>query len=104
MTLDNWVRLEPGVRTRLHFKDHRISEREITDPYWKTARTVRSLLFLVDRQDGAPVDKTLSVTSERLASEFEPYLEGKAYTLYDWVLEKGPDKMTPPRIAQRIPL
>ena len=104
MALGNWVMLEPGTRTRVHLVDHQLAERRITDPFWKVEKTVRTLLFRVDRQDGAPVEKSLSVTSERLASEFLPYLEGKAYTLYDWVLEKGPSKTDAPRIAQRIRL
>lgn len=104
MSLDNWVKLELGTRKRLHFTDHRYAEREITDPFWKTPRTVRSLLFRVDREDGVLVDKTLSITSERLASEFEPYLADRSYTLYEWVLAKGLNKMDPPRIAERRPL
>jgi hypothetical protein len=79
-------------------------KRTITDPFWKVEKEINTLVFRVDRQDGAPVEKSLSVTSERLASEFLPYLEGKAYTLYDWVLEKGPSKMDAPRIAERIRL
>ena len=104
MTLGNWVMLEPGTRTRIHLVDHQIVERKITDPFWKVEKTVRTLMFRVDRQDGAKVEKSLSITSERLASEFAPYLEGKAYVNYEWVLEKGPGKLDPPRIAQRIVL
>ena len=104
MALDNWVKLELGTRKTLHFRDHRVTEREITDPFWKTPRVVTSLLFLVDREDGVTVDKTLSITSERLASEFEPYLADRSYTLYEWVLAKGMRKMDPPRIAERRPL
>ena len=101
MALDNWVKLEPGKEVKLHFKDYRITSREIEDPFWKTERTVRSLLFLVDREDGKPVDKMFSVISERLAEEFQPYLEDGTYRLYEWALVKGLNIMVPPRIAGR---
>ena len=104
MSLENWVKLKPDVPVRMHFREYRIAPRQIMDPFWKTERTVDSLLFLVDREDGVHVDKTYSVVSERLASEFEPYLADRSYTLYEWVLSKGLNLMDPPRIAERRPL
>ena len=85
----------------LHFRDYRITERQITDPYFKTPRTVRSLLFLVDKEDGKPVDKTYSVVSEKLADEFQPYLEDGSYRNYEWCLVKDGAGFVPPRIARR---
>ncbi len=101
MSLGNWVVLKPGVEVKLHFKEHRITPRAIKDPFWKVDRMVNSLLFLVDREDGQPVDKMFSVISDRLAQEFEPYLVDGSYKLYEWTIVKGDNIMVPPRIAGR---
>ena len=102
MSLGNWVILKPGVEVRLHFKEYRITPRQIKDPFWKVDRTVGSLLFLVDKEDGKPVDKMFSVISQRLADEFEPYLEDGTFKDYVWTIVKGDNVMVPPRIAGRI--
>ena len=101
MSLGNWVKLTPGVEVKLHFREYRITPREIQDPFWKVDRQVNSLLFLVDRENGKPVDKMFSVISDRLAQEFEPYLEDGSYKLYEWTIVKGDNVMVPPRIAGR---
>ena len=101
MALENWVKLPIGKVVCLHFKEYRITPRQITDPYFKTPRTVRSLLFLVDREDGVEVDKTYSVVSEKLADEFRPYLEDESYKDYEWCLVKDAAGFVPPRIARR---
>ncbi len=101
MSLGNWVILKPGVEVKLHFREYRKTPREIMDPFWKVERTVQSLLFLVDREDGKPVDKSFSVISDRLAQEFQPYLEDGSYKLYEWTIVKGDNIMVPPRIAGR---
>ena len=103
MTLENWVKIEPGTSTRLHLVDHRMVERTITDPLWGVEKTVRTLMFRVDKQDGKPVEKSLSVLSDRLLQDLSPYLEGRAYAAYDWVVSKGPGKFDPPR-ATRMPM
>ena len=101
MSLENWVKLPPGKVVCMHFKEYRVTPREITDPFFKTARTVKSLLFLVDEVDGAPVDQTFSVVSERLAQEFEPYLADGSYRKYTWCLVKVAAGWAAPRVAKR---
>ena len=101
MSLDNWVKLPIGKVVCMHFKEYQITPRQITDSFWKTPRIVNSLLFLVDRVDGKPVDQTLSVVSERLAMEFQPYLEDESYKNYLWCLVKDAEGFTAPRIASR---
>jgi len=101
VTLSNWVKLEPGITVCMRFKEYRVARRQITDPYFKTPRMVESLLFLVSHVDGKPVDKTFSVTSEKLAQEFEPYLEDGTYKVYNWCLVKDGEGFTAPRIARR---
>ncbi len=85
----------------MHFREYRVTSRDITDPYFGTPRSVQSLLFLVDRVDGEPVDKTFSVVSEKLAQEFEPYLEDGSYRNYVWCLVKDAEGFTAPRVASR---
>ena len=101
MTLENWVKLPVGKVVCMHFREYRVTPRQITDPMFGVPRTVTSLVFLVDRVDGAPVDKTFSVVSERLAQEFEPYLEDGSYRNYVWCLVKDAAGFTAPRVAKR---
>jgi len=101
MSLENWVKLPPGKVVCMRFREYRVTSREITDPFWKTPRTVESLLFLVSHEDGVPVDKTFSVVSEKLAMEFKPYLEDGSYKNYEWCLVKDGAEFTAPRIAKR---
>jgi len=101
MSLENWVKLPVGKTVCMHFKEYRVTSREITDPFWRTPRTVESLLFLVDRVDEKPVDMTYSVVSEKLAGEFRPYLEDGSYRDYTWCLVKDGEGFTAPRVAKR---
>jgi len=101
VTLENWVKLPVGKVVCMHFREYRVTPRQITDPMFGVPRTVTSLVFLVDRVDGAPVDKTFSVVSERLAQEFEPYLEDGSYRNYVWCLVKDAAGFTAPRVAKR---
>lgn len=101
MSLENWVKLPIGKVVCMHFKDYRVTPRQITDPMFGVPRTVESLVFLVDKVDGAPVDKTFSVVSEKLAQEFEPYLEDGSYKNYTWCLVKDAAGFVAPRVAKR---
>lgn len=101
MTLENWVKLPIGKVVCMHFREYRVLPRQITDPIFEVPRTVESLVFLVDQVDGKPVDKTFSVVSEKLAQEFEPYLEDESYRNYVWCLVKDAAGFVPPRVAKR---
>ena len=101
MTLENWVKLPPGKVVCMRFREYRVTSRQIEDPLFKVQRTVKSLVFLVDRVDGEPVDKTYSVVSEKLASEFEPYLEDGSFRDYIWCLVKDAAGFVPPRVQSR---
>lgn len=85
----------------MRFKEYRVTSRQITDPYFNTPRTVESLLFLVSYVNGEPVDKTFSVLSEKLAQEFEPYLDDGTYKLYNWCIIKDSAGLAGPRVARR---
>jgi len=101
LSLENWVKLPVGKVVCMHFADYRVTSRQITDPMFNVPRTVWSLVFLVDRVNGEPVDKTFSVVSEKLAQEFQPYLEDGSYKSYTWCLTKDAAGFTPPRVQSR---
>jgi len=98
--IENWVKLKPGVRKLLRFDDHRLVEREITDPIFGFTKFVRSLVFHVIWEDGMKVDKMFSVVSERLAAQLAPYLEGGRYREYEFVLLTPPPKIAAPRLVE----
>jgi len=85
----------------MRFREYRVTSRQITDPMFGIPRTVESLVFLVSHVDGVEVDKTFSVVSEKLAQEFESYLEDGTYKNYEWCLVKDGVGFVPPRIAKR---
>lgn len=77
--LQNNIILASGVPARMHLADHEIAGREIVDPLTQRTKTVRALIFTVDELDGNPVTASYSTISEKHASQFAPYLEGKTY-------------------------
>ena len=101
--LENWVKLKPGEPKTLHFSDHAFVERVITDPILKKPKKVVSLVFLVDEEDGRPVEKSFSVLSERLMNELAPYLEGKRYRYYNFTFLKPEHPFAPPRLLSVTP-
>jgi len=102
--IENWVKLEPGVPKRLHFTDHAVTTRRLTDPVLGIPKDVRSLIFLVDRVDGRPVSMMFSVVSERLAGELSAYLPDKRYRNYEFTLIKDAPGMVAPRILVVSPV
>ena len=101
--IENWVKLEPGVRKRLHFVNHAFVDRPITDPWTKLLVVRRSLIFYVDREDGVPVSKTFSVLSEKLAGDFSGYVEEYRYRAFEFVLLKEGAGPVAPRVAEVLP-
>lgn len=77
--------------------------RQITDPYFKVPRTVQSLVFLVDRENGREVDKSFSILSTKLVNELSGYLEGKRYRGYEFTVVKDAPGTVPPRIVSVTP-
>jgi len=84
--LQNYVILEQGIPTRLHFTDHHIERRSITDPVTGQAGSRNTLVFDVDRMDGVGVMSKFSTMAEKLAAKFEPYLADKSYTKFDFTI------------------
>lgn len=101
--LDNWVKLEVGVRKRLHFYNHAIVARQITDPVTKLQVQRRTLLLYVDREDGFEASKVYSVMSEKHAGEFAGYLTGSRYVGYEFTVVKDAAGPVAPRVAEVRP-
>jgi len=86
MVLQNYIILEEGIPAALHFTDHVITAREITDPVTQETKTVNALVFSVDELNGRPVSAHYSTVSEKHALTFQPYLDGKKYARYTFVI------------------
>lgn len=88
MPLGNWVMLEEGIPERVHFVDHVLTVRDVTDR--ATGRTVtRNVAVMdVDELNGKPVTAQLSVMSEKLYAQLEPYIRDNSYKDYDFTLTK----------------
>lgn len=102
--ISNYVTLAPGVMVKLHFSDHRIMKRQITDPVRLIPVERESLLFYVDKVNGGKVDLIYSILSQKHAAEFSGYLEGKRYTAYEFVVVKDAPGTVPPRIVSVTPI
>jgi hypothetical protein len=86
MVLQNYVILETGRPARLHFRDHHIEPRTITDPLTRQPGSRNVLVFEVDELNGAPVAARYSTMSEKHAGQFAPYLPDKSYQLYNFTI------------------
>jgi len=84
--LMNYVALAPGVPTRMHFTDDYYIDREIPDRETGKPKRIRSLVFWVDELEGEDVARTFSILSQKLAAHFDPFLKGKEYTHYDFIV------------------
>jgi len=92
MVLENIVKLEDGIPAKLHFWDHRIERRTITDAA-TGAPTIRQVLVLeVDTLNDRAVAARLSTMASKLADKFSAYLPDKSYRNYDFVItQRGED-------------
>jgi len=86
MVLENYVILQTGVPGRLHFTDHVIMARTITDPITGGPTRRNVLIFEVDQFNGKEVAAKYSIMAEKHAGQFEPYLTDKSYRAYDFVI------------------
>ena len=86
MVLQNYVILQPGIPARLHFFDHVIESRTITDPVTRGPATRNVLVLDVDSLDGKAVNAKYSVMAEKHANQLAPYLGDKSYKNYDFII------------------
>ena len=79
MVLRNYIELQPGVPAAMHFASHTMETKDIRDPRTGMVKSLTTLVFLVDRLNGAGTGALFSVTSEKLAKKLEPLLAGERY-------------------------
>ena len=84
--LSNYVRLVPGVPTRMHFTDDYIVDREIADRETGKPKRIKSLVFWVDELNGQPDSRSFSILSEKLQAHLEPFRKNKEYNRYDFII------------------
>ena len=84
--LSNYIRLVPGLPTRMHFTDDYWVERTIADKETGKPKPIKSLVFWVDEVNGEPDSRTFSILSEKLAAHVTPYLPDKQYGGYDFII------------------
>ncbi len=93
MPLQNYVTFQSGIPERLHFSGHEYDQVTITDPVTHRAAPRNRLVMTVDEVNGSktgpgglPIIAKLSVLAEGLAAKLEPYLPGKTYLNYDFII------------------
>ena len=104
MPLGNYIVLQEGVPERVHMVSHVIDRRDIADPRTGQMVSRNVALFTCDRLNGSPISATLSVMSEKLFRQLEPYIPGQQYTRYDFVITKTGSGFATNFKVERIPL
>ena len=92
MVLMNYVKLSPGVPSRMHFTDWYSMDRDIAVPETGGVKRVHSEVFQVDELDGEDVNRTFSIMSQKLFAHLQPFLPDRRYRDYDFIItEIGAD-------------
>lgn len=92
MVLTNYVKLIPGVPTRMHFTDDYNINRVIQDKERPDhTKRINSLVFQVDELEGEFVSRTFSIMSQKLAAHFEAYIPDRRYRDYDFIITQMGD-------------
>ena len=86
MVLQNYVILQPGVPARIHFSDHEVRVKTITDPLTGREKKLNVLIFTVDELNAREVVSYYSITSQKHAADFTPFLGANRYRDYDFVI------------------
>ncbi len=104
MVLQNTVILQDGVPARLHFTDHHIETRTITDATTRQGVNRNTLVLNVDRLDGRAVEAVLTTMAEKLALQFQPYLGDKSYRSYEVIITQHGEGFQRKWSVQFIPM
>ena len=103
MVLQNYVILQKGIPTRLHFTDHYIETIQITDRQTGLPAKRQRLVFDVDTVDARPVVAKYSTLSEKHASQFAGYLADKSYRNFDFVITQTGEEFRTSWTVERLP-
>jgi hypothetical protein len=104
MVLQNYLILQTGVPTRVHFIDHSIDTRTITDNITQRPKAVNALVFDLDRVDGVAKTGKFSTLSDKLANQFASYLKDHSYTKYEFIITQRGSGFMSSYTVQAIPL
>ncbi len=88
MVLDNYVAFEDGASKRLHFTADHLGDRPVRDPLLGVEKMLTVLVLQVDEEDGQPVAKLLSITSQNFAAQLAGYLPNQLYRGYDFIITR----------------
>ncbi len=91
MVLRNYIELQDGVPTRFHFDDHSLQARTIISPDTGQPAIKNTLVLHVDRLNGTPIQTVLTTMADKLANQFQPYLDDKSYRSYEFVITQRGD-------------
>ncbi len=86
--LQNYLVLETNKPVAIHARDWMIVEKAPVDPLLKRAIPKRALILIVDEVDGSPQNTTLSILSDKLATQLKPYLDDASYTRFTFLITK----------------
>ena len=104
MPLGNIVMLVADVPERMHFTQHVITDRDITDPLTGKPATRKILEFDVDRLNGAAVNAKWSTMAESLYVQLEAYLPNQVYKQYEFIITKRGTGYRTKYTVDKIPL
>ncbi len=102
--LNNYVILQPGTPERVHFVNHRIEPRTITESATGKPKQVNVLVLDVDRLNGATVAAQFSTMAESLFSKLEAYLPNFLYRNYEFIITQTGSGYSTKYTVQAIPL
>ena len=102
--LMNYIKLVPGVPTRMHFSDDYNVERDIYDKESGKMKRISSFVFWCDTLGGEPCARTFSILSQKLHAHFEPFLKDKEYTKYEFIVTEIGDGFVKDWIVQPMRL
>jgi hypothetical protein len=100
----NYVKIKPGVLTRMRFDRAVWEMKSIPDPKLGFSKDVNTLNFHVIELDGQTVSTVFSTTSTTLQEAIKPYLERDKYLAYRFVITRDSGGYAPPRIAAVTPV
>ena len=103
MPLQNTVILENNVPVRLHFVADRYEKRVITSRDTGQPAIKEVLVLEVDEWNGQKVQAIFSTMAQKLDGLLGPYLPGKKYLDYDFIITQSGDQYTRNWNVQRLP-
>ncbi len=100
--LMNFIALQEGVPTRMHFSDLYQMQRMIQDRELGVEKEVDSRVFFVDRLEGRPSGRTFSILSQKLWAQLRPFIPNRRFMEYEFIIPKEGSGYSPEYRVQPI--